>query len=638
MKLQLKSSPRFTQLLALSAGLAIVLPEVRLSADSLKADLPQTPAQLFRLTNIWTVHLKFTADQWKAMEPEGGPGGPGGPFGGPFGGRRGGGPGEPEAGPDRGGPGGPGGPPGDFGPAMFLAPAFLRNADLNHDGKLSSEEFGSLAEKWFAAWDKTHSGKLTEDQVRTGLNQSFSDGQGPGRPGGPGGRGPGMMLQGPEGKRNGLASSMGIEFDYVHGDLEFEGASLKDVAVRYKGNGTFLESRGTDKRSLKVELNKYVKGQKLAGVSKLNLHNCVTDASWMNEVLAYQLYRDAKVPAPRSAYARVFVTVPGKFDHKYLGLYSLVEDVDRSFTEKNFNTRKGAIFKPVTPNLFADLGPEWASYRQTYDPKIETSKETEQRLMDLCRLVTSADDPAFARGVGEFIDLEELARFMAVMVFLSDMDGIFGPGQNLYLFLPHKGDKFVFIPWDQDHSFGQFPMRGTQEQRENLSILKPWDGQNRFLERVFKVEAFKKAYLARLTEYAASLFQPERFAQQVNLLAAAIRPAVKEESAEKLVQFDQAVAGKTPEAGGFGPFHGEGVKPIKPFVEVRARSISDQVTGKSQGQTIGGFGFGRPGGGPGGPDHLEDFGPGNFLAGPFMAGLDSNKDGRRIYPRLPPVV
>lgn len=95
------------------------------------------------------------------------------------------------------------------------------------------------------------------------------------------------MLQGPEGKRNGLASALGIEFVYVHADLEFGGRLLKDVGVRYKGNGTFLESRGSLKRSLKVDLRKFVNGQRLGDVTMLTLQNNVTDASWMNEVLAY---------------------------------------------------------------------------------------------------------------------------------------------------------------------------------------------------------------------------------------------------------------------------------------------------------------------------------------------------------------
>src|SRR5208337_4062117 len=108
----------------------------------------------------------------------------------------------------------------------------------------------------------------------------------------------------------------------------FEGQWFKNVGVRYKGNGTFMESRGSLKRSLKVDLGKYVNNPRLGGARILNFHNNVTDASWMNEVLSYRLYRDAGIPAPRTAYARVFVTVPGKHERKYFGLYSMTEAVD----------------------------------------------------------------------------------------------------------------------------------------------------------------------------------------------------------------------------------------------------------------------------------------------------------------------
>jgi spore coat protein H len=407
--------------------------------------------------------------------------------------------------------------------------------------------------------------------------------------------------------------------------LEFEGQQFKNVGVRYKGNGTFMESRGGLKRSLKIDLNENAKDQKLANIGKLNLHNNVTDSSEMNEVLSYRLYRDAGVPAPRSAYARVYVTVPGKYKRQYFGLYSLIENVDKNFLEHNFHSKEGAILKPVTPSLFTDLGDEWRNYNQTYDPKTELSQEEKKRIIDLCKFVTKSSDSEFAAKVGDYIAMDEFARYMAVMVFLSDLDGILGPGQNFYLYLNAKSQKFSFIPWDQDHSFGQFGMRGTQEQRENLSIMKPWQGENSFLERVFKVEAFKKPYLAHMAEFSKSIFQPERFAKQVDELKAAIRPAIKEESDEKLAAFDQTINGEEAVSSGrFGSF-GQALKPIKPFVKIRSQSIKDQIAGKTEGQVLSEFGFfgggGRGRGGPGG------FGPGMFLGGAFLSALDSNQDG-----------
>ena len=183
-------------------------------------------------------------------------------------------------------------------------------------------------------------------------------------------------------------------------------------------------------------------------------------------------------------------------------------------------------------------------------------------------------------------------------------------------------------------------MRGTQEQRENLSIHKPWEGENRFLERMFKLEAFKKAYLSNLKELGETLFNPAPFSNQVNEISVAIQPAVLEESEEKLARLDKVVAGQSLSGGGFGPFGASGTKPIKPFAAIRTRSVLEQLAGTSKGMVIGGMGF--PGGGPGGPPRgpggPDGFGPGMFLGNIFLEALDTDeafvRDPGRVHTRL----
>ena len=397
----------------------VLLPLALLSAAA-PEKLPLKSSELFETQKVWTLHLKFTPAQWAAMEPTGGPAGG-------FGGMR-------------GGPGGPGG----FSPAMFIAPAFLKG-DQNADGQLSRAEFDSLGDSWFTQWDAAKSGKVSADQLSQGLNSTFEmPAGGPG--GGPGGRG--FNLQAPKGKKNGLSGAMGIEFENVHAALDFEGRSFADVAVRYKGNGTYMMSRGALKRSMKIDLNRYTKDQELAGVTTLNLHSNVTDASWMNEVMAHRLYRDAKVPAPRTAYARVYVTVPGKHERQYFGLYSLVEDMDNRFIQSRYQSQAGALFKPVTRQLFEDLGDDWEKYEQPYDAKGKITALQKQRVIDFARLVSHAPDPEFAARAGEFLDLDEFARYMATTVWLSTMDSLLAMGQNFYVYLNAKTNKFEFLPWD----------------------------------------------------------------------------------------------------------------------------------------------------------------------------------------------
>ena len=291
----------------------------------------------------------------------------------------------------------------------------------------------------------------------------------------------------------------------MHATLQINDWTFHDVAVRYKGNGSYLRATraGSDKISLKVDLNKYVKGQKLAGLTTLNFQNNVTDAGWMNEVLAYRLYRDAGALAPRTTYAQVYLTVEGQHGKRYLGLYSVSENVDENFVEERFGTRKGAIFKPSTQDLFTDWGPDWAAYNQSYDPKTDLTEAQKQRVIALGRLVSGATDEEFAATIGDYVDLDDFARYSAVLVWLANHDSLLQNGQNFYVYLHPVTNRMHFIAWDQDFSFGT-----ARNNMGTWSIHYPWSGNNRFLSRLLQGRRVPHEYLARMTDFSERLFVP----------------------------------------------------------------------------------------------------------------------------------
>src|SRR5207249_3708995 len=173
-----------------------------------------------------------------------------------------------------------------------------------------------------------------------------------------------------------------------------------------------------------------------------------------------------------------------------------------------FDSKKIPIFKPVTYDLFQDLGDDWAAYADIYDLKTKATVEQQRRVIELARLVTRADDPEFGRRIGEYLDLDEFAGFLAGLVLLASYDGFLTNGQNFYLYLDPRSNKFGFIPWDLDHAWGGFPFVGTAPTRERASIWKPWAHQNRFLERVMAVEEFRRIYRRRLEELLETKFVP----------------------------------------------------------------------------------------------------------------------------------
>ena len=75
----------------------------------------------------------------------------------------------------------------------------------------------------------------------------------------------------------------------------------QDVAIHLKGTFTFQPIDAHP--SLTLNFDKFSKGQRFHGLSKLHLNNTVQDPSYLSEAFARDLFNDIGVPAPRAGHA-----------------------------------------------------------------------------------------------------------------------------------------------------------------------------------------------------------------------------------------------------------------------------------------------------------------------------------------------
>ena len=406
----------------------------------------------------------------------------------------------------------------------------------------------------------------------------------------------------------------GMEFPWAHATFSEDGKTYKDVGLRYKGNGSYMGTTRSLKRNLKVDLDHYDEDLRYYGLKTINLNADSMDGTRSKEALSFALFRAAGVPAPRTAFAQVTLTVAGKYDKELLGLYTVVEQVDRAFLKEHFKNYKGMLLKPERLRGLEYLGDDWNSYKERYQPKHTPTKDEAKRFIEFAKLVNKGDDEQFRKEIGSYLDIDEFLRFLAVNGFLVNLDSFLGVGHNYYIYLNPQTNKFVFIPWDLDLSFGGFPMGGgTPEQQMDLSMKHPHSGQNKLIDRLLAIKEVDAQYQKLLKELAVTCFTKERLVKDLDLIEKTIKePLAKEIAAVK--------ARKEPQ-GGFGPMGGMFGKPIDlhTFIDKRIASVANQLAGKSKGFVSTGFGFGPPGG-PGG------FGLGNFMAKPILEALDTNKD------------
>ena len=363
-----------------------------------------------------------------------------------------------------------------------------------------------------------------------------------------------------------------VELPYVFSKVDFEGQTFDSVGVRFKGNSSYAQARNSPKKPFKLDFNRYLDDGDFpaAGpVTLLNFNNNAMDPSQAREALAYKVFRDAGVPAPRTAYARVYVTVPSVHVRKYLGLYTIVEEVNKEFLKQHFDSTKGLLLKPEGVSGFKYLGDDWSHYHARYDPRSATRKNT-RRFVEFLKLVDKADDEAFRARIDVVLDLDAFARFLAANVVLSNTDSFLASGHNYYLYLDPKTEKLHFIPWDLNLSLGGFMLAGSTEQQTDLSVDAPHAAFNNLARRLLALDDFRASYRGHVERIVAHHFRPDRLNPEIERIERLTQGAIEEEKKAGDDLGDRAM----------GPW-----RPVdlKTFVAGRTRSIEDQLAGKSKG-------------------------------------------------------
>lgn len=249
--------------------------------------------------------------------------------------------------------------------------------------------------------------------------------------------------------------------------------------LRNSGNRTLSAPKRSWKFSLDGDANE------LAQMSTVNLKSMWNDPSQMREALVWRFFRDAQVPASRHTYARL------RIDGDYLGLYSVIEEIDKPMLRQHFPGKpKGNLYKMYC----GDLGPATLEHRvgargddsgvqysitgqnQTYRLLKSYSDAPDAAgfadLAQLVRVVNGVGMPGgtaafstdgYASAVREILDVERLLRWAGVNVLVGAWDNYFATPANYFLYnstrVPDEGDVvgkpyFTLVPWDYDNTLG----------------------------------------------------------------------------------------------------------------------------------------------------------------------------------------
>ncbi len=233
---------------------------------------------------------------------------------------------------------------------------------------------------------------------------------------------------------------------YYPARLVFDGDELDgDIGVRLKGHIS-IELTNGHSFPLKLDFDRYLDGQKLDGLKKLNLNTDFDGPPLptMRDYLSYEAWREYGVPASRTSLAQVTL------NDEVLGVYVLLEQVDGGFIKRHFDKPRGDLYKPeqisgglhfhgLDIDAYPDIGHKWPD---------ETDHTALLHALEVL-------DSGSLEDIEEVFDVEGVLTYIAGNVALGSGDFYPTTGHNYYLYEISPG-RFTMLPWDMNGS--QEPM------------------------------------------------------------------------------------------------------------------------------------------------------------------------------------
>ncbi|MCF8247554.1 MAG: CotH kinase family protein [Saprospiraceae bacterium] len=229
--------------------------------------------------------------------------------------------------------------------------------------------------------------------------------------------------------------------------LQIDGQSVDTIAIRIKGLSSYYKANDR-KKPFKIDLNEFVEGNEYDGLKKFNLHNGACDPSMLRDFLSYDILRTAGVRAPRVSHCRVY------FNGEYWGVYSIIEQIDKTFLKNNFVSDDGTLIKNTGWDELKWKGATITPYLEDYELRTNEEVEDWSDFLNFMNVLNNSSNVDFAAAIQQFFDVDLYLHVMAADVMTNNWDSYIDGERNYYLYHEPTSNQFHWIPWDYNLSLG----------------------------------------------------------------------------------------------------------------------------------------------------------------------------------------
>jgi hypothetical protein len=241
----------------------------------------------------------------------------------------------------------------------------------------------------------------------------------------------------------------------VPATLTVDGKSYPQTDVQFRGMSSFMMVPEGRKHSLNVTLDNANKDQNVLGYSSLNLLNAHEDPTLLRSVLFLDAARDY-LPAAKGNFVRVVI------NGESWGIFSNVQQVDKTFLDEWFKTKDGTRWKvPGSPGGRGGLE-YWtdpAQYKRTFEIKGKDSQKAWDALINLTRVLNTTPPDRLEAALAPILDIDGALKFLALDNTFVNNDGYWVRASDYNIYLDTNG-RFHILPHDTNETFASGGGRG----------------------------------------------------------------------------------------------------------------------------------------------------------------------------------
>ena len=218
------------------------------------------------------------------------------------------------------------------------------------------------------------------------------------------------------------------EKEWISATVTIDGVSYENVGLRLKGNSslfglTSATSGNPDDLPWLIRLDEFVEGEDHQDYEDIVIRSNSTETA-MNEAVAQELLSLAGL-ASQDPIATAFTVNGGETELRFA-----VENPDEEWYEDNFTDEDGLLYKADSEGDYSYRGDDAEAYIDVFDQKV--GDDDMAPLIDFLDFVNNADDATFATELGDRLDVEAFATYLAFQDLIGNADDINGRGNNSY--------------------------------------------------------------------------------------------------------------------------------------------------------------------------------------------------------------